>query len=49
MGLIHDRQITVTLRLPRALSLIRLCRMLRCAGLTLHYSGDGSYHLEESA
>ena len=44
-----ERRITVTLRLPRALSLLRLCRALRGIGLVLHYAGDGTYHLEESA
>lgn len=49
MGLTTARQITVTLRLPHAINLLRLYRALRGIGLVLHYSGDGTYHLEESA
>jgi hypothetical protein len=41
--------ITLTLTLPGSLSLIRLCRMLRAAGLRLSYGGDGAYHVSERA
>lgn len=40
-------RITITLTLPRALSLSRLCQALRSIGLVMSYDGDNRYQLTE--